>query len=66
MIKYQRHETWLPRSSIPLIRHTAQHLYEKFTDLRNIDTAKQFTFQLDGQKQYLHVSPLNDKHGLDG
>lgn len=52
-------------SSIPLIRNTAQHLYEKFTDLRNIDTAKQFTFQLDGQRQYLHVSPLNDKHGLD-
>ncbi len=52
-------------SNVSLIRHTAQHLYEKFNDLRNIDTAKQFTFQLDGQRQYLHVSPLSDKHGLD-
>jgi len=52
-------------SSIPLISHTAKHIYAKFSDLRNIDTAKQFTFQLDGQRQYLHVSPLNDKHGLD-
>lgn len=48
-----------------LIRATAQHLQQRFGDLRQIRSSQQLDFQLQGKRQFLQVLPLQDQRGLD-
>ncbi len=52
-------------SQIPLIRFAEQHLLQQFGDLYSIKNNQQMSFELNGQRQYLQVSPLQDERGLD-
>ncbi|MEG4114396.1 MULTISPECIES: PAS domain S-box protein [unclassified Microcoleus] len=48
-----------------LIRSTARYLTERFGDLHKIDSSRQLDFTIDGQRQFLQVTPLLDSRGLD-
>ncbi|MBW4487645.1 MAG: HAMP domain-containing protein [Trichocoleus desertorum ATA4-8-CV12] len=48
-----------------LIRATAQHLQQRFGDLRQIRSNQQLDFRLEGNRQFLQVLPLQDGRGLD-
>ncbi|MEG4530013.1 PAS domain S-box protein [Microcoleus sp. D2_18a_D3] len=48
-----------------LIRSTARYLTEHFGDLHKIDRSRQLDFTIDGQRQFLQVTPLLDSRGLD-
>ncbi|MEG5033424.1 PAS domain S-box protein [Microcoleus sp. AT3-D2] len=48
-----------------LIRSTARYLTERFGDLHKIDRSRQLDFTIDGQRQFLQVTPLSDSRGLD-
>ncbi|MEG4118778.1 ATP-binding protein [Microcoleus sp. N9_B4] len=52
-------------SSIPLIKGTAQHLIERFGNFTEIDSNQQLDFMLDGQQEFVQVSPFQDGRGLD-
>ncbi|HSF75361.1 MAG TPA: histidine kinase dimerization/phospho-acceptor domain-containing protein, partial [Microcoleus sp.] len=52
-------------SSIPLIKGTAQHLIERFGNFTGIDSNQQLDFMLDGQREFVQVSPFQDGRGLD-
>ena len=52
-------------SKSALIRSTARYLTERFGDLRKIDRTYQLDFTLDGERQFLQVTPLSDSRGLD-
>lgn len=49
----------------PLIRSTAQHLVERFGDFNKIKSSQQSDFILDGNRQFVQVTPLSDGRGLD-
>ncbi|HEY9859863.1 MAG TPA: ATP-binding protein [Candidatus Obscuribacterales bacterium] len=48
-----------------LIRATAQHLQQRFGNLRQIQSNQQLDFILEGKRQFLQVLPLQDGRGLD-
>lgn len=48
-----------------LIRSTARYLTERFGDLGKIDSTYQLDFTIDGERQFLQVTPLSDGRGLD-
>ncbi|MDB9512632.1 PAS domain S-box protein [Kamptonema animale CS-326] len=48
-----------------LIRSTAQHLVERFGDFNKIKSSQQSDFILDGNRQFVQVTPLSDGRGLD-
>jgi HAMP domain-containing protein len=48
-----------------LIRSTARYLTERFGDLHKIERSRQLDFTIDGQRQFLQVTPLSDSRGLD-
>ncbi|MEG4230218.1 PAS domain S-box protein [Microcoleus sp. N9_B2] len=48
-----------------LIRSTARYLTERFGDLHKIDRSRQLDFTIDGERQFLQVTPLLDSRGLD-
>ncbi|MGG6298207.1 histidine kinase dimerization/phospho-acceptor domain-containing protein [Leptolyngbya sp. AN02str] len=52
-------------SKNPLIRETAAHLLYRFGDLAEIQTTEQLQFTINGQKQFIQVTPWQDRHGLD-
>ncbi|MEM6518707.1 MAG: response regulator [Cyanobacteria bacterium P01_C01_bin.70] len=52
-------------SEKPLISQTAQYLTEKYGSLEQINTAQQFTYDLEGQAQLVQVVPFRDGRGLD-
>jgi len=52
-------------SRIPLIHAAAEFLVSKIDDLQGIGAGKQFKFELDDQRQLLHILPFQDKYGLD-
>ncbi|HLO47406.1 MAG TPA: ATP-binding protein [Kamptonema sp.] len=47
-----------------LTQKTTQYLLEHFGDLNRIDTPQQMEFILNGEKQFLLVSPFRDESGL--
>lgn len=53
------------KSQGKLIQASAQFLQETFGDFQAITTEQQLDFQLDGERQYLQVSPFRDSYGLD-
>ena len=48
-----------------LIRSTAGYLTKRFGDLHKIDGTYQLDFTLDGERQFLQVTPLSDGRGLN-
>ncbi len=53
------------QSENEIISATAQHLKEQFEDLAEIQEAMQLEFSFKGEKEFVQVSPLRDKRGLD-
>jgi two-component system sensor histidine kinase ChiS len=52
-------------SQEPLISATAQYLLGEFGTLENIQTAQQFTFRTNGERQLVHTVPFRDGRGID-
>lgn len=52
-------------STNPLIRASATYLTEKFGDLSQIDQPQQLEFFIDGDRQFLQVTPLSFGDGID-
>ena len=52
-------------SNNALIRSTARYLTKRFGDLNKIDGTYQLDFAIDGERQFLQVTPLSDGRGLD-
>ena len=52
-------------SSIPLIRSTAEQLLEEFDDLKNVRQSQHFTFEVEGERHFMQVTPFQDEMGLD-
>ncbi|MEG5060038.1 PAS domain S-box protein [Microcoleus sp. A2-C5] len=48
-----------------LIRSTARYLTQRFGDLSKIDGTYQLDFAIDGERQFLQVTPFSDSRGLD-
>ena len=48
-----------------LIRSTARYLTKRFGDFSKIDNTYQLDFAIDGERQFLQVTPLSDGRGLD-
>jgi len=52
-------------SKIPSTRATAQYLQKQFGDFKNIQTSAQLDFEIDGERQFIQVTPFQDEFGLD-
>ncbi len=52
-------------SKSALIRSTARYLTKRFGDLSKVDSTYQLDFTIDGERQFLQVTPLSDGRGLD-
>ena len=48
-----------------LIRSTSLYLQKRFGSFEQIDRQGQFTFDIDGKRQFVTVAPLQDGRGLD-
>jgi PAS domain S-box-containing protein len=48
-----------------LIRSAATYLQTRFGSFTNIESKGQFTFDIDGKRQFITVAPLRDDRGLD-
>lgn len=51
-------------SSNPIMRQSMEYLKGRFQDLNNIQDTTRLTFPVNGEKQFLVVSPLRDEYGL--
>ncbi|KAM3111642.1 ATP-binding protein [Phormidesmis sp. 146-33] len=49
----------------PLIQAASQQLVARLSDLNKVQDSQQFEFLLDGQRQFVQVSPWRDRWGLD-
>jgi methyl-accepting chemotaxis protein len=49
----------------PLVSATAQHLLERFGNLKAIQQSQQLNFNFNGEKQFVQVLPFKDDYGLD-
>ncbi|NEQ51245.1 MAG: response regulator [Leptolyngbya sp. SIO3F4] len=52
-------------SSHPLIQAASADLLQRFDSFEQITTSQRLTFKLDGQPQFLQVTPIQDGRGLD-
>ena len=52
-------------NSNPLMRQSVVYLLDRFHRLEDIQETAQFDFKLNGQRQFIQVSPLTDKYGLN-
>jgi signal transduction histidine kinase/CheY-like chemotaxis protein len=52
-------------STTPLIRASAAYLNQQFGDLRKIDQPQQLEFFMEGERQFLQVTPLSFGNGID-
>ncbi|MEM8829221.1 MAG: ATP-binding protein [Cyanobacteria bacterium P01_G01_bin.19] len=52
-------------SQDPLIKNTAEYLNEQFGNLDKIEGTQQLSFKLDGERQFVQVTPWQDELGLD-
>jgi signal transduction histidine kinase/FixJ family two-component response regulator len=52
-------------STDTLIRATANHLAKKFNNFNQIKKTEQLDFELDGERQFVQVTPWQDELGLD-
>jgi signal transduction histidine kinase/DNA-binding NarL/FixJ family response regulator len=49
----------------PTLQATAQFLQQQFGEFDNIDQPQQLTFKINGQRQFVQVTPWQDELGLD-
>ncbi|MDY6786433.1 MAG: histidine kinase dimerization/phospho-acceptor domain-containing protein, partial [Cyanobacteriota bacterium] len=49
----------------PLTRATARALWQKYPDLERIQSPLQLNFKLEGENEYVRVTPFSDRFGLD-
>ncbi|MEG3939478.1 PAS domain S-box protein [Microcoleus sp. S36b_A3] len=52
-------------SKNPVIRLTAQHLEKTYQSLAKIKNSQQLTFDIDGKRNFMEVTPFKDDRGLD-
>lgn len=52
-------------SQNPVVKGSAAYLLKRFGNLRDIHTAQQLTFNLEGHRHFLEVLPFSDDYGLD-
>jgi len=52
-------------SSTPVIRKASEELKKVFGSIDRIKSDSQLDFTLDGEKRFVHVSPIHDRYGLD-
>jgi PAS domain S-box-containing protein len=52
-------------SANPLIRYAAEALIEGFGDYHHIMGAQYLEFEIEGQRQFLQISPVKNEYGLD-
>jgi two-component system sensor histidine kinase ChiS len=52
-------------SQEPLIRDTAQYLLREYGSLEQVQSARQLTFQRQGERQLVQIDPFRDGRGLD-
>jgi signal transduction histidine kinase/FixJ family two-component response regulator len=52
-------------SQDPLIQGTAKYLSQQFGDLNQINTTHQLSFQLDGKREFIQVTPWRNEEGVD-
>jgi signal transduction histidine kinase len=52
-------------SQDPTIRATTRHLIDRFDNLSQITRRQRLQFNLNGDRQFVQVSPWSDKYGLD-
>jgi hypothetical protein len=52
-------------SSDPQIQVTAKYLQQKFGDFQNIRDERKLNFRLQGERQFVRVTPWQDQYGLD-
>ncbi len=52
-------------SSNPIMRRSMEYLQARLKNLNNLQDASQLDFKLEGQRQFLEVSPLRDEYGLN-
>ncbi len=52
-------------STSPIIRGAAEFLSERFGDYGNISSDQQFEFEIDGRRQFLQVTSVQDEYGID-
>lgn len=60
-------ESRLPalQSSNALIQGTAEQLLQQFSRFDQIESAQQLTLRVDGQRQFVEVTPINNQLGID-
>ncbi|MEM7758581.1 MAG: PAS domain S-box protein [Cyanobacteria bacterium P01_A01_bin.40] len=51
-------------SKEPIVNATAQHIIERFGGFNSVEN-QQLQFQIDGEKYYARVIPINDGRGID-
>ena len=52
-------------SSSQTIQKTTEHLQQKFGTLESIQSSRQLNFKIDGEQQFVRVTPWQDEFGLD-
>jgi PAS domain S-box-containing protein len=52
-------------SENPVIRQTAQYLETSYSNLKKINNSEQLTFEVDGKRKFLQITPFKDDRGLD-
>ncbi|MEM9004153.1 MAG: ATP-binding protein [Cyanobacteria bacterium P01_F01_bin.86] len=52
-------------SQDPITRAAANYLVEQFGDFAQVNDQQMLHFEIDGKRQFLQVSPLQDQQGLD-
>ena len=55
----------ITNSSIPLVKLTSQNLLQKFGDFKNITKQEHFILEIQGERELVQVTPLQDRYGLD-
>ncbi|MGJ3248690.1 MAG: PAS domain S-box protein [Elainellaceae cyanobacterium] len=53
------------QSESPMVQGVSQFLNQSFGDLDAIDRPQHLKFDLDGERQFLQVTPYRDEYGLD-
>ena len=48
-----------------LVRKTTEHIKTRFRDLAQIKSSQQLDFNIEGQRQFLQITPFHDQWGLD-
>jgi signal transduction histidine kinase len=52
-------------SKVPIISLTAKHLSERFHEFNRISSNQQLDFKINGDRQFVQVTPFSDSRGID-